>query len=98
MMEATMPSLDLNPEHTALISIDLQTSNLARQLAPHSAADVLGKTVQLANALRAKGGTIVWVRVDVTALLSLPADASAGFAATARECIGVVAGSGRAER
>ncbi|CAN7564081.1 isochorismatase family protein [Caballeronia sp. LjRoot31] len=70
-----MPSLDLNPEHTALISIDLQTSNLARQLAPHSAADVLGKTVQLANALRAKGGTIVWVRVDVTALLSLPADA-----------------------
>ena len=72
---ATMPSLDLNPEYTALISIDLQTSNLARQLAPHCAADVLGKTVQLANALRAKGGTVVWVRVDVTALLSLPADA-----------------------
>ncbi|CAH2811043.1 MAG: hypothetical protein CBARDMAM_6304 [uncultured Caballeronia sp.] len=48
---AAMPSIDLNPEHTALISINLQTSNLARQLAPHSAADVLGKTVQLANAL-----------------------------------------------
>jgi nicotinamidase-related amidase len=70
-----MPSLDLCPEHTALISIDLQNSNLARQLAPHCAADVLSKTVRLANALRAKGGMVVWVRVDVTALLSLPADA-----------------------
>jgi nicotinamidase-related amidase len=70
-----MPSLDLHPEHAALISIDLQNSNFARQLAPHSAADVLAKTVQLADALRAKGGMIIWVRVDVTSLLSLPVDA-----------------------
>jgi nicotinamidase-related amidase len=72
---AIMPSLDLQPEHTALISIDLQNSNLARPLGPHSAADVLAKTVQIADALRAKGGMVIWVRVDVTALLSLPSDA-----------------------
>lgn len=70
-----MPSLDLHPEHIALISIDLQNSNLGRQLAPHSATDVLAKTVQLADALRARGGLVIWVRVDVTSLLSLPADA-----------------------
>jgi nicotinamidase-related amidase len=97
-----MPSLDLNPEYTALISIDLQTSNLARQLAPHCAADVLGKTVQLANALRAKGGTVVWVRVGRNGVAEpsrrRAADAPAGFAAAARECIGVVTGSGCSKR
>jgi nicotinamidase-related amidase len=71
-----MADLDLHPEHTALISIDLQNSNLARQLAPHSASDVLARTVQLANTVRAKGGLVIWVRVDVTALLNLPVDAS----------------------
>jgi nicotinamidase-related amidase len=75
---ARMQSLDLNPRHTALISIDLQHSNVGRALAPHTAADVVQRSQRIADALRAAGGTVVWVRVDVTALLSLPADASIG--------------------
>ncbi|MGJ7525983.1 isochorismatase family protein [Variovorax sp. GB1P17] len=71
-----MDPLDLNPRQTALISIDLQHSNVGRQLAPHAAADVVQRSKRIADALRAAGGTVVWVRVDVTALLSLPADAS----------------------
>lgn len=71
-----MQSLDLNPRQTALISIDLQRSNVGRELAPHSAADVVQRSRRIADELRAVGGTVVWVRVDVTALLSLPADAS----------------------
>lgn len=63
---------------TALVAIDLQHSNVARQLAPHAAADVVRRNAELAAALRAAGGTVVWVRVDVTALLSLPADKSLG--------------------
>jgi nicotinamidase-related amidase len=68
--------LDINPGQTALISIDLQNSNVARQLAPHSAADVVQRGKRIADSLREAGGTVVWVRVDVSALLSLPADAS----------------------
>lgn len=71
-----MEPLDLNLRQTALISIDLQRSNVGRQLAPHAAADVVQRSMQIADRLRAAGGTVVWVRVDVSALLSLPADAS----------------------
>ena len=60
---------------TALVLIDLQGSNMARQLAPHSAEDVLAKAVTLAAGLRAKGAAIVFVRVIVTELLDLPVDA-----------------------
>ena len=71
-----MSSLDLNSEHTALVAIDLQHGILARPLGPHSAADILANSVQLANAVRAKGGLVVWVRVDLAGILHLPADAS----------------------
>ncbi|MFH0133746.1 isochorismatase family protein [Variovorax sp. VaC1] len=71
-----MELLDLNPRQTALISIDLQRSNVGRQLAPHAAADVVERSIHIAEKLRAAGGTVVWVRVDVSELLSLPADAS----------------------
>ncbi len=71
-----MEQLLLAPRQIAFISIDLQRGNAARQLAPHIAADVIQRSKRIADALRAAGGTVVWVRVDVTALLSLPADAS----------------------
>lgn len=71
-----MQSLDLNLRQTALISIDLQQSNVGRPLAPHTVADVVQRSKRLADALRAAGGTVVWVRVDLAALLSLSADAS----------------------
>ncbi|WP_144107612.1 isochorismatase family protein [Paraburkholderia sp. BCC1886] len=69
-----MDNLSIDPKTTALVAIDLQHSNIARQLAPHAAADVVHRNAELAATLRAAGGTVIWVRVDVTALLSLPAD------------------------
>ncbi|GJH03139.1 MULTISPECIES: isochorismatase family protein [Paraburkholderia] len=68
-------ALSIDPRSTAIVLIDLQHSNVGRQLAPHSAADVVARSVRAADALRAAGGTVVFVRVDVAQLLSLPADA-----------------------
>jgi nicotinamidase-related amidase len=70
-----MANLDLNSERTALVAIDLQHGILTRQLGPHAASAVIANSVQLANAVRAKGGLVVWVRVELTAILYLPADA-----------------------
>ncbi len=68
-------SLVLDPKTTALVLIDLQHSNIARQLAPHTSAKVVQNAVLLANVLRERGGTIIFVRVQVTELLELPVDA-----------------------
>lgn len=66
---------NVDPKSTAVVLIDLQGSNMARQLAPHSASDVLARSVALADGLRARGATIVFVRVIVNELLDLPVDA-----------------------
>jgi nicotinamidase-related amidase len=66
--------LHLDPRTTALILIDLQHAITARQLAPHSAQDVVQRCVALANAFRAKGALVVYVRVDLAHMLQLPVD------------------------
>jgi nicotinamidase-related amidase len=68
-------ALSLNPRTTALVMIDLQHGIVSRPVAPHSGAQVVAKAKPLADALRAKGGTIVWVHVLLNELLALPADA-----------------------
>jgi nicotinamidase-related amidase len=68
-------SLPFDPHSTALVLIDLQNGIMGRTLAPHSSTDVVAHGAQLAAALRAKGGTVVYVRVDMTDLLHLPVDA-----------------------
>ena len=68
-------SFVLDHKTTALVLIDLQHSNIARQLAPHTSAKVVQNSVLLANALREKGGTVIFVRVQVTELLDLSVDA-----------------------
>jgi nicotinamidase-related amidase len=55
--------LGLDPATTALVMVDLQ-KGIARDTAPHAAADVVANAARLAGALRAAGATIVWVRVD----------------------------------
>lgn len=70
-----MTSLQFDPKSTALVLIDLQHGIVGRPLAPHSAADVIARAAQLAAALRAKGGTVAYVRVDVAQVLHLPVDA-----------------------
>jgi nicotinamidase-related amidase len=70
--------LDLDPKSTALILIDLQRGIVSRQLEPHSAADVVSRSAQLAERLRKAGGTVVYVRVDMSKVLKLPVDQTWG--------------------
>jgi|SRR5450432_344977 len=70
-----MAALEFDPKSTALVLIDLQNGIVGRTLAPHSASDVVARAGQLAAALRANGGTVVYVRVDVADVLRLPVDA-----------------------
>ena len=58
--------LILDPKVTALVLIDLQRGIVGRQVAPHAAADVVRNSVRLADALRAKGGLAVFVRVKIS--------------------------------
>ncbi len=70
-----MTPLSLDPKSTALVLIDLQYGVMGLTLAPYSAGDVVARAAQLAASLRAKGGTVVYVRVDVADILHLPVDA-----------------------
>jgi nicotinamidase-related amidase len=67
--------LRLDPKHTALVLIDLQHGIVARQLAPYPGEEVVKNCAHLADALRSKGGTVIFVRVLVAEILSLPVDA-----------------------
>jgi nicotinamidase-related amidase len=58
-----MDVLELEPGSTALVLIDLQRGIVARQVAPHSAADVVARARRLADRFRERGGTVVLVRV-----------------------------------
>ena len=69
-----MDQLNLDPARTALVLIDLQNSNVGRELAPHSADKVVGNSVLLAQAMRERGALVVYVRVLVNELPALPAD------------------------
>jgi nicotinamidase-related amidase len=70
----SMASLQFDPKSAALVLIDLQNGIVGRTLAPHSASEVVGRAAQLAASLRAAGGTVVYVRVDVADVLHLPVD------------------------
>ena len=67
--------LALDAKSTALVLIDLQQSNVARQLAPHSAAEVVRNSARLADALRERGGTVIYVRVLIAEVPQRPVDA-----------------------
>jgi nicotinamidase-related amidase len=54
----------LDPKQTALVLIDLQGGILGRQTEPHSARDVLARSVRLAERFRSGGGLVVLVRVS----------------------------------
>ena len=72
------PSLD--PSTTALVAIDLQNALLRFNTAPYPVAEVVNKNRQLAEALRPRGGLVVWVRVDVNQRLQIPVDQPPPFA------------------
>jgi len=66
--------LALDPKTTALVLIDLQNGITARQLAPHASQDVIRNSIRIADSLREKGGTIVFVHVLLNETLQLPVD------------------------
>lgn len=69
-----MTNLEIDPHTTALVFIDLQNGLVSRPLAPHSGPVIIQNALRLADAFREVGGTVVFVRVDVTDMISLPVD------------------------
>ncbi len=57
--------ITLDPDRTALVLIDLQREIVAAPTGPHHAKDIITRATSLAAALRAAGGLVVLVRVDV---------------------------------
>lgn len=64
----------LNPETTALVLIDLQNGIIGRDTKPYTAAEVIERARSMADAFRAKGAPVIYVRVPLDKVLSLPAD------------------------
>jgi len=58
-----MEKLNLLPARTALVAIDLQNLIVSLPTQPRNGQVVVDNTAQIASALRAAGGFIVWVRV-----------------------------------
>ena len=69
----TEQTLDL--ARTALVLIDLQNSNVNRELAPYGAEQTVGNCVLLAQEMRNRGAMVVYVRVLLNELPTPPADA-----------------------
>src|SRR5579862_3583689 len=67
-------TLKLDAKKTALVLIDLQNGIIGRETKPHTASDVVERSRAMAEAFREKGGTVVYVRVPLGDILSLPAD------------------------
>ena len=67
-------ALTLNSKETALVLIDLEHGIVSRQLAPHAGSDVVARSAKLAQAVRAAGGTVVYVHVLLGEIPSLAAD------------------------
>ncbi|HUN63235.1 MAG TPA: isochorismatase family protein [Candidatus Sulfotelmatobacter sp.] len=70
-----MNSFHLHPAKTALVIIDLQQGIVAIPAVPHPSSEIVQKSALLAKHLREKGGTVVYVRVDIANVLQLPVDA-----------------------
>lgn len=69
-----MAELELDPKKTALVLIDLQNAILGMNTAPYSAAQVVENSRKLAEAFRAHGASVVYVRVDMNDFMKLPVD------------------------
>jgi nicotinamidase-related amidase len=71
---ATLNSLNLDSKKTALVIIDLQNAIVGMNTAPHPAAQIIENSRKLAEAFRANGAPVVYVRVDLNDLLKFPVD------------------------
>lgn len=66
--------LQIDPQTTALVLIDLQNGIVGRDIKPHSANEIIGRARALADAFRAKNVLVVYVHVQMNDFLILPSD------------------------
>ena len=69
-----MAELQLDPQKTALVLIDLQNAIVGMNPVPHTAAQVVENSKKLADAFRGQGAPVVYVRVDLNDFVNLPVD------------------------
>jgi len=69
-----MAGLYLDSRKTALVAIDLQNAIMGIRTAPYPATEVVQRNRQIADDLRARGGLVVWVRVNLNQFIQLPID------------------------
>jgi nicotinamidase-related amidase len=69
-----MAELQLDPQKTALVLIDLQNAIVGMNPVPHTAAQVVENSRKLADAFRSQGAPVVYVRVDLNDIVNLPVD------------------------
>src|SRR6202142_2729182 len=69
-----MAELQLDPQKTALVLIDLQNAVLGMNPVPHTAAQVVENSKKLAEVFRGQGAPVVYVRVDLNDFMKLPVD------------------------
>lgn len=69
-----MDELNIDIGRSALVLIDLQNSNVKKDLAPHPAERVVGNCSMLAGEMRDRGGMVIYVRVLVDQLQMPPSD------------------------
>lgn len=67
-------TLSLDAKKTALVLIDLQYAIVGRDVQPHAAKDVVERSRRMADALRSKGGTVVYVHVNLQDFMQPHAD------------------------
>ena len=69
-----MSDLYLVSRKTALIAIDLQNAIMGISAAPYPVTQVVQRNRKIADELRARGGLVVWVRVNLKQFIQLPVD------------------------
>jgi nicotinamidase-related amidase len=94
--------LNLEPQRTALVLIDLMPRIIALPTAPGTGEQVLSHCLELAKAVRAAGGLVVFVRVDRPNVdvqpegseLASECDPQPGDLVIAKHTMGAFAGTG----
>jgi nicotinamidase-related amidase len=79
IVRLVMSNLTLQPSATALVAIDLQNAILSFDAVPYPGTQVVDNNRQMAQALRAHGGLVVWVRVNLKDFLQIPVDRPPAF-------------------
>jgi nicotinamidase-related amidase len=73
-VSALKEQLHLDPQKTALVLIDLQNGIVSRDTKPYTSTEVVQRARSLADAFRAKGAPVIFVRVLMSDFLRLPVD------------------------